>query len=252
VLVLHIFVWISRKMEILREHTILWDKIAPSGNFDTRACSSFILSVGGPPISAGKQCIAYLTDHLNEILQGLRKREEFGLKIESFETLSSHEIVGQELGKQDFGGEAPVGQELVGQELVGQELVGQEHVGQELVGQELVGQELVGQELWGQDFREEFVGEAFSEAPPLIDQCEYSLEAEALERLTACVQACFKTDRGIILLENELLLYSDVQESYKDTWFTETCEAWKDRLHSSLGEEFCTALGLWMVSKQTI
>jgi hypothetical protein len=103
-----------------------------------------------------------------------------------------------------------------------------------------------------------FVAEStpdFPEEPPkaipLIDQCEFSLEAEALERLKACVQACFKTDRGIILLENELLLYEDVEESYRDTWFTETCEAWKDRLHSSLSEEFCSALGLWMVSKQS-
>ncbi len=197
-----LFVWNTsflNKMEgmnSLREHTQIWEKIAPQGSFDTRACHFFIMKLGGPPISAGKQCISFLTDHLQEILEKLESKMDSSTAFEK---------------------EAePV------------------------------------------NLEPSLVAESTPDYPedppkplPLIDQCEFSLEAEALERLKACVQACFKTDRGIILLENELLLYEDVEESYRDTWFTETCEAWKDRLHSSLSEEFCSALGLWMVSKQS-
>lgn len=182
-------------MNSLREYTQIWEKIAPQGSFDTRACHFFIMSLGGPPISAGKQCISFLTDHLQEILEKLESKLDSSTAFEKQAEPVTLEPT--------FVAESTP------------------------------------------DFPEEV------KPPPLIDQCEFSLEAEALERLKACVQACFKTDRGIILLENELLLYEDVEESYRDTWFSETCEAWKDRLHSSLSEEFCSALGLWMVLKQS-
>ena len=188
-------------MEILCKHPKIWEKIAPNGTFDTRACHHFIKSMGGPSISAGKQCILYLTEHLNEFLQEIESREAF-------------EALGKE-SQQEMG--------------------------------EMEKQPLEEQPLEKQPLEQNF--NTHSVLLPLIDQCEYSLEAEALERLTACIHACYKTDRGIILLENDLLLYQDVDESYKDTWYIETCNEWKDRLHSSLVEEFCTALGLWMVSK---
>jgi hypothetical protein len=182
-------------MEALREHTQVWERIAPDGSFDTRACKYFIELMGGPSISAGKQCIAYLTENLAQILEALNNSRV-------------PQVVPQS---------PPMVEEVL-------------------------------------EMEEASSNQVVIEPPihePLVDQCETTLEAEALERLSSCVNACFKTDRGIILLENDLLLYRDVEESYRDTWFSETCEMWKDRLHSSLGEEFCTSLGLWMVSRQS-
>jgi hypothetical protein len=161
--------------------------------------------MGGPSISAGKQCIAYLTENLAQILEALKNPPRV--------TALDSEVT-----------ESPA----------------------EPMEDIVEPQEDMVYETYETNVSPTKVAE-----PPLIDQCETTLEAEALERLTSCVNACFKTDRGIILLENELLLYQDVEESYRDTWFSETCEVWKDRLHSSLGEEFCTALGLWMVSMQS-
>lgn len=88
--------------------------------------------------------------------------------------------------------------------------------------------------------------------PPLQEnQCDSSLEAEATERMLTCIQACFKTDRGVIMLENDMLLFQDVLEEEHDQWYTETCEKWKGLLHSALQEEFCSALRLWFLLKSS-
>jgi hypothetical protein len=86
-------------------------------------------------------------------------------------------------------------------------------------------------------------------APLSENQCDSTIEAEAIERMLTCVHACYKTDRGIIMLENEFLLFRDVPEDERETWYTETCEAWKNRLHSALQEEFCSALRLWFLAQ---
>jgi hypothetical protein len=88
--------------------------------------------------------------------------------------------------------------------------------------------------------------------PPLEhDQCDSSLEAEAIERMLTCVHACFKTDRGVISLENDFLLFQDVAPEDKESWLEETCTRWKGLLHSSLQEEFCTALRLWFLAQES-
>jgi hypothetical protein len=87
--------------------------------------------------------------------------------------------------------------------------------------------------------------------PPLQDnQCDSSLEAEAIERMLTCVHACFKTDRGVISLENDFLLFQDVLQEDRESWLNETCERWKGLLHSSLQEEFCIALRLWFLAQE--
>ena len=78
---------------------------------------------------------------------------------------------------------------------------------------------------------------------PLIDQCENTIEAESLERLKNVIFNSFKTDRGIIMLENDLLLYNDIED--KDAWIHETCNEWKQKLNSKDADEFCQSLYLW-------
>jgi len=88
-------------------------------------------------------------------------------------------------------------------------------------------------------------------APLQDNQCDSTLEAEATERMLTCINACFKTDRGVILLENDMLLFQDVLPEEQDQWLRETCERWKNLLHSALQDEFCSALRLWFLIKIT-
>jgi hypothetical protein len=83
------------------------------------------------------------------------------------------------------------------------------------------------------------------------NQCDSTLQAECTERMLTCINACFKTDRGVILLENDMLLFQDVEREAQEEWYTETCERWKGLLHSALQEEFCSALRLWFVLNTT-
>lgn len=83
------------------------------------------------------------------------------------------------------------------------------------------------------------------------NQCDSTLAAECTERMLTCIHACFKTDRGVIMLENDMLLFQDVEKDAQEEWYSETCERWKGLLHSALQEEFCSALRLWFVLNTT-
>ena len=86
------------------------------------------------------------------------------------------------------------------------------------------------------------------EAIPLEDdQCENTIESESMERLKNVIFNSFKTERGIIMLENDLLLYKDIDD--KHAWVNETCKEWKEKLNSKDSEEFCEALYLWNLAQ---
>jgi hypothetical protein len=47
-----------------------------------------------------------------------------------------------------------------------------------------------------------------------------------------------------------MMFFQDAHTSEeKEAWFKETMEEWKGNLHSSMIEEFQTALRLWMLSR---
>lgn len=81
-------------------------------------------------------------------------------------------------------------------------------------------------------------------------QCEFTLEAEAIERIKYCIGTSFRTDAGIIMLENDLALYEDIQKDQLVKWIQDTKEAWKNRLHSKIYPEFEEAFDLWVAAKQ--
>ena len=87
--------------------------------------------------------------------------------------------------------------------------------------------------------------------PPLRDdQCDNTLQEESKEIMVSLISKCFTTDRGIILLENHMMFFQDAHTfEQKEAWFKETMDEWSGNLHSSMVEEFQTALRLWMLSK---
>ena len=82
--------------------------------------------------------------------------------------------------------------------------------------------------------------------PPLPDQCAPTLRAEAEERLRAVVEANFKTSRGLIVLENDLMLY---EQEDPVGWIRRMREDWSSKIHSQWLDEFENALELWIASK---
>lgn len=82
--------------------------------------------------------------------------------------------------------------------------------------------------------------------PPLPDQCAPTLRAEAEERLRAVVEANFKTSRGLIVLENDLMLYENEDPV---SWIRRMRDDWSSKLHSLWLDEFENALELWIASK---
>lgn len=92
---------------------------------------------------------------------------------------------------------------------------------------------------------------------PDADQCGVSLQSEAMERLKTVVQTSYKTDAGLIILENDLAFFYDLdsnsQNSAKYTeqivaWVAEMKRNWKDRIHSTVWGEFEEALELWTLT----
>lgn len=81
-------------------------------------------------------------------------------------------------------------------------------------------------------------------------QCESTLESEAVERLKACIATSFRTDAGIIMLENDLSMFEDADDYTQ--WVETMRSSWKDRLHSKISGEFNEALDLWVASKLLI
>lgn len=82
--------------------------------------------------------------------------------------------------------------------------------------------------------------------PPLPDQCAPTLRAEAEERLRAVVEANFKTARGLIVLENDLLLFDGSDPA---AWMRNMKEDWSSKIHSMWMGEFTNALELWIASR---
>ena len=102
------------------------------------------------------------------------------------------------------------------------------------------------------EFLTEHLQTAIEKSMPELqpDQCDNSLKDESNEKLVAYISKCFTTDRGLILLENHMLFFSDARtEEQKEAWFKETMEEWRNNLHSSMVEGFENALRLWMVSQ---
>lgn len=92
---------------------------------------------------------------------------------------------------------------------------------------------------------------ALAALPPLEEnQCDNTLLEESKELMLGYISQCFRTDRGVILLENHMLFFQDARtEEERDAWFKETMEEWKQNLHSNMVEGFQTALKLWMLSQ---
>ena len=80
------------------------------------------------------------------------------------------------------------------------------------------------------------------------DQCDLSIKTEAQERLRNIVEINFATDRGLIMLENDLLLYSDGSMDM-NTFLEIMQSSWADRLHSGWLAEFMEALHLWVLAE---
>jgi hypothetical protein len=81
-------------------------------------------------------------------------------------------------------------------------------------------------------------------------QCEFTLEAEAIERIKFCIGTSFRTDAGLIMLENDLALYEEIDPTQLLKWIQDMKEAWKNRLHSKIYPEFEEAFDLWVAAKQ--
>jgi hypothetical protein len=81
-------------------------------------------------------------------------------------------------------------------------------------------------------------------------QCEFTLESEAIERLKYCIGTSFRTDAGIIMLENDLSMFDEVTPDQLSKWVLEMRDTWKNRLHSKIVAEFEESLDLWVASKQ--
>jgi hypothetical protein len=87
--------------------------------------------------------------------------------------------------------------------------------------------------------------------PPLEEnQCDNTLLEESKELMLGFITKCFRTDRGVILLENHMMFFQDAHtEEEREAWFKETMEEWKQNLHSEMVEGFQTALRLWMITQ---
>lgn len=82
------------------------------------------------------------------------------------------------------------------------------------------------------------------------NQCDNTLLEESKELMLGYISQCFRTDRGLILLENHMMFFQDAHtDEEKDAWFHETMEEWKKNLNSSMIDGFQTALTLWMLSQ---
>jgi hypothetical protein len=82
---------------------------------------------------------------------------------------------------------------------------------------------------------------------PLIDQCETGLRAEAEERMKTCIESSYRTDNGLIMLENDLVLFVN-----SDDWLRETINEWLPRLKSTMQDEFKEAIQLWVLSHHDV
>jgi len=97
------------------------------------------------------------------------------------------------------------------------------------------------------------------EAPPQvrtvdepIDEslhCANTLIAEAHERMVSCVLTSFRTDTGLIMLENELSLFNEEEPDTVPAWVVRMRETWSSRLHSKVLDDFFEALDLWVLSQ---
>jgi len=94
--------------------------------------------------------------------------------------------------------------------------------------------------------------EAFVEDIDASMQCANTLLAEAHERLVTCVLTSFRTDSGLIMLENELSLFQEETPDTVAAWVTRTRDAWSSRLHSKVLDDFHEALDLWVVSQRLL
>ena len=82
------------------------------------------------------------------------------------------------------------------------------------------------------------------------NQCDNTLLEESKELMLGYISQCFRTDRGVILLENHMMFFQDAHtDEEKEAWFYETMEEWKKNLNSNIIEGFQTALTLWMLSQ---
>lgn len=96
-------------------------------------------------------------------------------------------------------------------------------------------------------------------SPPVIDhhfddnvQCDNSLLAEAHERMVSCVITSFRTDAGLIMLENELSMFEESTQDNVSSWVHTMRNAWSSRLHSKVLDDFCEALDLWVLSQNVM
>lgn len=78
--------------------------------------------------------------------------------------------------------------------------------------------------------------------------CDATPEAEAVARMQIAVDACFRTDRGAVLLETDLALWDGTEP---EAWFRAMRDTWESRLHSGWVDEFLEALQLWMAVRVT-
>jgi hypothetical protein len=83
-------------------------------------------------------------------------------------------------------------------------------------------------------------------------QCDNSLLAEAHERMVSCVITSFRTDAGLILLENELSMFQEETPESIALWVQTMRNAWSSRLHSKVLDDFCEALDLWVLSQDVV
>ena len=83
-------------------------------------------------------------------------------------------------------------------------------------------------------------------------QCENSLLAEAHERMVSCVITSYRTDAGLLLLENELIMFQDQTSEGVTNWVQTMRNAWSCRLHSKVLDDFCEALDLWVLSQNVM
>jgi hypothetical protein len=79
--------------------------------------------------------------------------------------------------------------------------------------------------------------------------CANTLLAEAHERMVACVLTSFRTDAGLIMLENELSLFNEEEPDTVPAWVVRMRDTWSSRLHSSVLDDFFEALDLWVLSQ---
>lgn len=80
-------------------------------------------------------------------------------------------------------------------------------------------------------------------------QCDSNILEEAESRLKLCVETSFKSDNGLIMLENDLLLFQDDPPSDISIWVEEMISSWSSKLHSSVQLDFREALELWVIYK---